>query len=334
MKQALDRLGSLDLTALALLKSPELTNFSGRVSDSGEGRWTILAAIDQGTPAEVLTASLYQRFASRGEADFANKLISAMRYEFGGHVEKKAGGSRGGKPADALRRHRRHGHKDDRARCRRQAGHRAAARRHAPPATPRAVLAAVADLAKQQGAFDRVSVGFPGVVRRGVTETAPNLHPSWVGVDLDAALTKALGRNVRACNDADMQGLGVVRGNGVELVITLGTGFGSSLFVNGRLIPNVQLAHHSAWRDRTYEEELGLKALEKAGRKKWNRRLDKAIGIPRRSSSTTTGSTSAAATRRRSAIDLPPRVRAVSNIAGLLGGIALWNGKEHDYGVR
>jgi 6-phosphogluconate dehydrogenase len=81
----------LDLTAIALLKSPDLGNFSGRVSDSGEGRWTILAAIDQGTPAEVLTASLYQRFASRGEADFANKLISAMRYEFGGHVEKKAG---------------------------------------------------------------------------------------------------------------------------------------------------------------------------------------------------------------------------------------------------
>jgi 6-phosphogluconate dehydrogenase len=81
----------LDLTAIALLKSPELTNFSGRVSDSGEGRWTIMAAIDEGTPAEVLTAALYERFASRGEADFASKLMSAMRYEFGGHVEKKAG---------------------------------------------------------------------------------------------------------------------------------------------------------------------------------------------------------------------------------------------------
>ncbi len=81
----------LDLTAIALLKSPDLGNFSGRVSDSGEGRWTILAAIDEGVPAEVLTASLYERFASRGEADFANKLMSAMRYEFGGHVEKKAG---------------------------------------------------------------------------------------------------------------------------------------------------------------------------------------------------------------------------------------------------
>jgi 6-phosphogluconate dehydrogenase len=80
----------LDLTANALLQSPELKDFSGRVSDSGEGRWTIIAAIDEGTPAEVLTASLYERFASRGEADFASKLMSAMRYEFGGHLEKKS----------------------------------------------------------------------------------------------------------------------------------------------------------------------------------------------------------------------------------------------------
>ncbi|HTR01993.1 MAG TPA: decarboxylating 6-phosphogluconate dehydrogenase [Thermoanaerobaculia bacterium] len=81
----------LDLTAIALLKSPDLAGFAGRVSDSGEGRWTILAAIDEGTPADVLTAALYERFASRGEADFANKLMSAMRYEFGGHLEKKEG---------------------------------------------------------------------------------------------------------------------------------------------------------------------------------------------------------------------------------------------------
>jgi 6-phosphogluconate dehydrogenase len=79
----------LDLTAIALLKSPELSNFSGRVSDSGEGRWTVLAAIDEGAPAHVLTAALFERFDSRGEADFANKLLSAMRFEFGGHEEKK-----------------------------------------------------------------------------------------------------------------------------------------------------------------------------------------------------------------------------------------------------
>jgi 6-phosphogluconate dehydrogenase len=80
----------LDLNARALFKQPDLANFSGRVSDSGEGRWTILAAVEEGAPAPVLSAALYDRFTSRGEADFANKLLSAMRYEFGGHLEKKA----------------------------------------------------------------------------------------------------------------------------------------------------------------------------------------------------------------------------------------------------
>jgi 6-phosphogluconate dehydrogenase len=80
----------LDLTAAALLQDPTLSKFAGRVSDSGEGRWTIKAAIDEAVPAPVLTTSLYERFSSRGEADFANKLLSAMRYEFGGHLEKPA----------------------------------------------------------------------------------------------------------------------------------------------------------------------------------------------------------------------------------------------------
>jgi len=79
----------LDLTAISLLDSPKLEKFSGKVSDSGEGRWTILAAIESGAPAPVLTESLYQRFTSRGEADFASKVLSAMRFQFGGHVEKK-----------------------------------------------------------------------------------------------------------------------------------------------------------------------------------------------------------------------------------------------------
>ncbi|MBO0735885.1 MAG: decarboxylating 6-phosphogluconate dehydrogenase [Alphaproteobacteria bacterium] len=81
----------LDLTANALAKDPKLAGFAGRVSDSGEGRWTIKAAIDEAVPAHVLSAALYDRFSSRGEAEFANKLLSAMRYEFGGHVEKAAG---------------------------------------------------------------------------------------------------------------------------------------------------------------------------------------------------------------------------------------------------
>jgi 6-phosphogluconate dehydrogenase len=81
----------LDLTAISFLEQPTLERFSGRVSDSGEGRWTVLAAIESTTPAPVLTASLYQRFTSRGEDDFAGKILSAMRFQFGGHLEKKAG---------------------------------------------------------------------------------------------------------------------------------------------------------------------------------------------------------------------------------------------------
>jgi 6-phosphogluconate dehydrogenase len=80
----------LDLTASALLEDPTLSQFAGRVSDSGEGRWTIKAAIDEAVPAHVLTAALYERFSSRDEADFANKLLSAMRFQFGGHLEKSA----------------------------------------------------------------------------------------------------------------------------------------------------------------------------------------------------------------------------------------------------
>ena len=80
----------LDLTAIALAKDPSMAKFAGRVSDSGEGRWTITAAIDESVPAPVLSAALYERFSSRGEAEFADRLLSAMRFEFGGHLEKGA----------------------------------------------------------------------------------------------------------------------------------------------------------------------------------------------------------------------------------------------------
>jgi 6-phosphogluconate dehydrogenase len=82
----------LDLAAIALFREPGLESYSGRVSDSGEGRWTVTAAIDEGAPAPVLSAALFQRFASRGESDFADKVLSAMRYQFGGHVERPPGG--------------------------------------------------------------------------------------------------------------------------------------------------------------------------------------------------------------------------------------------------
>lgn len=200
------------------------------------------------------------------------------------------------------------------------------------PATPRALIGAILDLARQQGRFDRASVGFPGVVRKGVTLTAPNLHPTWIGVNIDRTLTKGFGKPVRAANDADVQGLGSVRGRGVELVITLGTGFGSALFVDGRLVPNVQLGHHTGWNEKTYEEELGNAALKKAGKKKWNKRVRKAI-VSLESLFNYDRLFIGGGNAEKITLPLPPQVKVVSNIEGLLGGIALWNGKENCYGV-
>jgi polyphosphate glucokinase len=191
------------------------------------------------------------------------------------------------------------------------------------PATPVAVVAAIARLAAAQGSYDRVSAGFPGVVRRGVVETAHNLAPSWVGQKIERLLGRSLGKPVRAANDADVQGLGVVRGRGVELVITLGTGFGSALFLDGRLVHNLQLAHHAAWRSRTYEDELGAAALEKAGKKKWNKRLGRAIETLA-SLFNYDALYIGGGNAKKVTMALPPRVRKVANVAGLLGGIALW----------
>lgn len=193
------------------------------------------------------------------------------------------------------------------------------------PATPRAVLAAIERVVKGQGDFERVSVGFPGVVRKGVAETAWNLHPKWIGVDLAKTLARMLRRPVRAANDADVQGYGVVRGKGVELVITLGTGFGSALFADGKLVPNLQLAHHHSWKKKTFEEELGNRALKRAGKKRWNRRLERAIR-DLESLFNYDALYIGGGNAEKVTLDLPENVRIVPNVAGLLGGIALWRG--------
>ena len=191
------------------------------------------------------------------------------------------------------------------------------------PAKPDPVLDAIVKLAKKQSDFDRVSVGFPGVMRKGMTETAVNLHKDWIGFDLEGTLSKQLGKPVRALNDADIQGFGAIFGKGVELVVTLGTGFGSALFLDGQLVPNLEIAHHLFHGGKTYEEHLGSAALKKGGRKKWQRRVMQAIASLEHLFNYDTlyiGGGNA----RRIALDLPPNVKIISNIAGLLGGIALW----------
>ncbi len=191
------------------------------------------------------------------------------------------------------------------------------------PATPKAVLEGIVELVKGMGRFDRVSVGFPGVIQLGKVKTAPNLDQAWPGINLVGELTRQLKKPVHAANDADVQGFGAIKGQGVELVITLGTGFGTALFVNGTLVPNLEIAHHPFRKGKTYEDELGAAALKKVGKKKWNQRLEKAITTLDRVINYDRlylGGGNA----KKVTIELPPNVSTVSNVAGLLGGIALW----------
>ena len=191
------------------------------------------------------------------------------------------------------------------------------------PATPGAVINAITEMVKAQGKFDRVSVGFPGVVRRGVTVTAPNLDGQWRNFKLAEKLSNKLGKPVRIANDADVQGYGAIEEHGVELVITLGTGFGSALFVDGKLVPNLEIAHHPYQKGKTYEELLGDAARKKIGKKKWNKRLMKAIQSLDRLFNYDhlyIGGGNA----QKIIIKLPSNAVIVENVAGLLGGIALW----------
>lgn len=191
------------------------------------------------------------------------------------------------------------------------------------PAKPDAVIAVIIELAAAQGDFDRVSVGFPGVVRNGVTETAANLTPDWVGFDLATVLSHHWGKPVRVANDADIQGFGAISGYGVELVITLGTGLGSALFLSGNLVPNLELAHHDFRHSKTYEEQLGRAALDKVGKEKWNERLEKAIASLQ-SLFNYDYLYIGGGNAKKVALNLPSNAKIISNETGLLGGIALW----------
>jgi polyphosphate glucokinase len=189
-------------------------------------------------------------------------------------------------------------------------------------ATPKKVIAIIEELAKMVGDFDRASVGFPGVIKNGVVYTAVNLGKGWKGFKLEEALRKNLKVPVRIANDADVQGLGCVTGHGDELVITLGTGFGSVLFVDGHRI-HLELGHHPFRNGKTYEDELGIKAFRKKGKKKWNRILREAIDELAKTFNYDRlyiGGGNAAAINFK----LPENVKVVSNTDGLLGGIKLW----------
>jgi polyphosphate glucokinase len=206
------------------------------------------------------------------------------------------------------------------------------------PCTTKALIDALVTLVQPLPAFDRVSVGFPGVVRKGIVLTAPHFvtktgapgeHPvaklvaAWKSFDIATALSDRFARPVRVANDADLQGLDVVSGSGLEFVVTLGTGVGTALFLDGKLAPHLELAHHPFRRGETYDEQLGDTPLRRIGAKKWRKRLDEAL-LNFQSLLNYDRLYIGGGNSRLLVGHLDSSVTIVDNLAGILGGIKLW----------
>jgi len=198
------------------------------------------------------------------------------------------------------------------------------------PSPPKLVVPALVEMVGQLGPFERISVGFPGLIKRGIVRTAPNLGTNdWAGFDLAGALGKQLGKPVRMLNDATVQGLGVISGHGLECVITLGTGFGFALYFDGRLTPQLEMSQHIVRKDKTYDEYLGVEALHKVGRRRWEQRVERMLAQLRAVVNFDTlyiGGGDA----QDLTLKLPDDVRIVSNDAGITGGVRLWDSRLDD----
>ena len=192
------------------------------------------------------------------------------------------------------------------------------------PVAPEDLVHAIDQVAAPLGAFERVSVGFPGYVRDGRVITAPNLGTdALAGFDLQSVLAEHFGKPVRVLNDADVQGFGAIEGRGIEMVLTLGTGAGTAIFRDGEIMPHLELAHHPVSGNKTYDEYIGNAAREKKGKKAWNKRVAKVIEILRevvRFDHLYIGGGNA----KDITFALPPDVTIVPNTDGLTGGFRLW----------
>jgi len=216
------------------------------------------------------------------------------------------------------------------------------------PMPPHELVHTLTKLVAKLPEGDRVSCGFPGMVRQGHvlsaphfvlakgpgTKTDPQLFAAWSDFDLAAALTKSIGKPCRVANDADVQGLAVVRGQGFEAVITLGTGFGTAFFMDGSLMPHLEFSHLEFRKGETFNEQLGEATRKKIGDERWNRRVRKAIAYLDTLSffdHLYIGGGNAPRVNRRELGDVLERITVVDNKAGILGGIRLWEG--HHVGV-
>jgi len=200
------------------------------------------------------------------------------------------------------------------------------------PVTPEDLVHAIDQVAAPLGTYERVSVGFPGYVRDGRVITAPNLGTdALAGFDLQSVLAERLGKPVRVLNDADVQGFGAIKGRGLEMVLTLGTGAGTSIFRDGEIMPHLELAHHPVSGNKTYDEYIGNLARKGKGKKTWNKRVAKVIDILRevvRFDHLYIGGGNA----KDITFPLPLDVTIVPNTDGLTGGIQLWRKDPTAYG--
>jgi len=209
------------------------------------------------------------------------------------------------------------------------------------PLSPQVLITTIDGLVRSLPPFDRISLGFPGMVRDGKILTAPHflstkgadgkpdpdLVAAWDAFDLQSALVTAFGKPAKVANDADLQGAAVITGNGLELVVTLGTGVGTGLFYRGRLCPNLELAQHPLRANKTYNEVLGEEARKKVGNANWNdrvRRMIKTLHTLLFWDHLYLGGGNA----ERVKFELPPGVSLIDNAAGILGGIRLWDQDE------
>lgn len=195
------------------------------------------------------------------------------------------------------------------------------------PATTDAVLSTAVEVASKSGDFDRISCGFPGVVQDGVILTAPNLDGEWAGYPLAAELERRTGRPARVMNDAAIQGLAVIEGKGVELVLTLGTGMGAGLYVDGHCIP-LELAHHPSGFGKdgrtSYEDRVCESERKRIGKKKWQKRVLEVIHQLKPIINFRRLHLGGGNAARLDPAVLPDWVTVVDNKAGMLGGLKLW----------
>lgn len=193
------------------------------------------------------------------------------------------------------------------------------------PCPPAVMVKTLTELVAPFGKYDHIAVGFPGYVRDGKVITAPNLGTEdWAGFPLAATLARKFGKPTRLANDADMQGLAVIKGKGLEFVITLGTGFGTAWFKDGELLPHIELAHHPIYHDDEYDAYIGDATRKKIGHTKWTKRVEKIIPVLSRVfdyDHLYIGGGNAP----RLKFKLPRNVTIVSNDAGMEGGAWLWN---------